>query len=77
LVKKLLSIVKILSLPPRNPQVRDINYFLGLVASKISPIKTRSSQKKQVDSSIQVDVIVPSSLDIRALREMKALAREK
>ena len=47
------------------------------IASDLSPIKTRSSRKKQVASSSQTDAIIQSSPDIGALRAMKALAREK
>jgi hypothetical protein len=47
------------------------------LASELSPVKTRSSQKKLASSSHKADESIPTSLDSGALRAMKALARAK
>jgi hypothetical protein len=47
------------------------------LASELSPVKTRSSRKKQISSSHSEDVCVPTSPVSGALRALKAQARAK
>jgi hypothetical protein len=47
------------------------------IGSELSPVKTWSSRKKQVDLSLQNIDCVPTSPNSMALRAMKALTRDK
>jgi hypothetical protein len=47
------------------------------ISTELSPLQTRSSRKKKDLMSSQQSDTVPSSLDSKALRALKALARSK